>query len=453
MSFTTALAGLNAQSEKLNSAGNNIANSQTVGYKSSDVLFADVFAASRGIGVQVSDVRQNFNQGSIENTGRNLDLAIAGEGFYRLERSTGEIGYSRNGEFSVTASGDIVNAQGDKLMGYGMDAGVTEDTDDEQAFPFSNVVVGGAPQALNVPANDIPAKATTEVNALLNLDAGTVAGPGSTIEVDNGGANPLAVNYHFSNNFTAYDSLGNTVNVATYFERLPSADPDNVSSNEWQVNVVTDGTFRGSFNANFNENGGLVTTPDGFIDAFSDPVNGVDTTVALTPSIDPAAANGQSVNIAGIPGGDVAVPLDIEFLFNGTTQYAADSLQKELNQDGFTSGALAGINVTEDGQILRNFTNGETRAAGQISLASFRNEEGLNPIGNNLWAATNASGVENLGAPGAGSFGQIQAEAVEASNVDLAAELVDTIVSQRAYQANSNTISTQDELLQTIINL
>ena len=124
-----------------------------------------------------------------------------------------------------------------------------------------------------------------------------------------------------------------------------------------------------------------------------------------------------------------------------------------MSQDGFTSGALAGINVTEDGQVLRSFTNGETRAAGQLSLASFRNEEGLNPIGNNLWAATNASGVENLGAPGAGSFGQIQANAVEASNVDLAGELVNTIVAQRAYQANSNTISTQDELLQTIINL
>lgn len=421
MSFTTAVAGLNAQSEKLNSAGNNIANSQTVGYKRSDVLFSDVFAASRGIGVQVSDVRQNFTQGSIESTGRNLDLAISGEGFYRLERPTGEVGYSRNGEFGITAAGDIVNAQGDRLMGYGMDRGVVADTPEQQAFPFSNVLVGGAPQALNVPVDDIPAKATTEVNALLNLDARAVSGQDlNTLELDGGD-----IDYHFSNNFTAYDSLGNAINVATYFERVGN-------SNQWDVTAVTDGVARGSFTLDFTQSGRLQTDANGVVTG----VNG-----------------GPSATIAGIPGGVDAEPLEIEFVFDGTTQFAADSLQKELSQDGFTSGALAGITVTETGVIQRNFTNGETRAAGQIALASFRNEEGLQPLGNNLWAATNTSGLENLGAPGTGRLGQIQAEAVEASNVDLASELVDTIVAQRSYQANSNTISTQDELLQTIINL
>ncbi|MGM0833630.1 flagellar hook protein FlgE [Halomonas qinghailakensis] len=423
MSFTTAVAGLNAQSEKLNSAGNNIANSQTVGYKRSDVLFADVFAASRGIGVQVSDVRQNFTQGSIESTGRNLDLAISGEGFYRLERSTGEVGYSRNGEFGITAAGDIVNAQGDRLMGYGMDRGVTEDTDDQQAFPFSNVLVGGAPQALNVPVDDIPAKATTEVDALLNLDARAVSGQDlNTLELANGDE----LDYHFSNNFTAYDSLGNTVNVSTYFERVGN-------SNQWDVTAVTNGVARGTFTLDFTQSGRLQTDADGVVTG----VNG---------------GNASAV-IAGIPGGVDAEPLNLELKFDGTTQFAADSLQKELSQDGYTSGALAGITVTDTGVIQRNFTNGETRAAGQIALASFRNEEGLQPLGNNLWAATNTSGLENLGAPGTGRLGQIQAEAVEASNVDLASELVDTIVAQRSYQANSNTISTQDELLQTIINL
>ena len=456
MSFTTAVAGLNAQSDKLNSAGNNIANSQTRGYKSSDVLFADVFAASRGIGVRVSDVRQDFTQGSIENTGRNLDLAIAGDGFYRLERPTGEVGYSRNGEFNITATGDIVNAQGDKLMGYGMDEGITEDTDDELAFPFSNVVVGGVPQPLNVPADDIPAKATTEVNALLNLDATTVPTATSTedlsaVEVYPDAATAavgdeddlIELNYHFSNNFTAYDSLGNAVNVATYFER-PEA------TNEWKLTAVTDGVIRGEVTLNFDESGRLLTD-EGAVIGIDDPAGPAGSTV-ITGDAGPGGP-GPSAIISGIPGGVDAEPLDIEFNFDGSTQFAADSLQKELNQDGFTSGALAGITVTEDGQIQRNFTNGETRAAGQIALASCRNEEGLNPIGNNLWSATNASSLENLGSPGTGSFGQIQAEAVEASNVDLASELVDTIVAQRAYQANSNTISTQDELLQTIINL
>jgi len=447
MSFTTAVAGLNAQSEKLNSAGNNIANSQTVGYKRSDVLFSDVFAASRGIGVQVSDVRQNFTQGSIESTGRNLDLAISGEGFYRLERPTGEVGYSRNGEFGITAAGDIVNAQGDRLMGYGMDRGVTADTDDQQAFPFSNVLVGGAPQALNVPVDDIPAKATTEVNALLNLDARAVSGQDlNTLEVkenDEAAEAEVDVNYHFSNNFTAYDSLGNAINVATYFERVGE------NSNQWNVVAVTDGVYRGAFTLDFTQSGRLRTNADGVVTGIGESANPAGGAV-VTPDDDTGETR---VSIAGIPGGVDAEDLTLELKFDGTTQFAADSLQKELSQDGFTSGALAGITVTETGVIQRNFTNGETRAAGQIALASFRNEEGLQPLGNNLWAATNTSGLENLGAPGTGRLGQIQAEAVEASNVDLASELVDTIVAQRSYQANSNTISTQDELLQTIINL
>ncbi|MGO2007328.1 flagellar hook protein FlgE [Vreelandella alkaliphila] len=443
MSFTTAVAGLNAQSEKLNSAGNNIANSQTVGYKSSDVLFSDVFAASRGIGVQVSGVRQNFTQGSIESTGRNLDLAISGEGFYRLERSTGEVGYSRNGEFGITATGDIVNAQGDRLMGYGMDRGVTEDTDDQQAFPFSNVLVGGDPQALNVPVDDIPAKATTEVNALLNLDATTATGEDLNSVELTAAPEGREVNFHFSNNFTAYDSLGNAINVATYFERG--------AGNQWNVTIVTadqNGATdtRGTFSLSFTESGRLQTNAQGVVTGISGGTGGAE--------VETVPATGETrVTIAGIPGGVQAELLDIQLKFDGTTQFAADSLQKELNQDGYTSGALAGITVTETGVIQRNFTNGETRAAGQIALASFRNEEGLQPLGNNLWAATNASGLANLGAPGTGRLGQIQAEAVEASNVNLASELVDTIVAQRSYQANSNTISTQDELLQTIINL
>lgn len=175
MSFTTAVSGINAQAERLNVAGNNIANSQTVGYKSSSVRFADVFAASQGIGVRVSDSRQDFTQGSIENTGRNLDLAVAGDGFYRLERPSGEVGYSRNGEFSLTSDGFIVNAQGDRLTGYGLDQNVDQEAvraGTALPFPFTDILVGGAPQALQVPADDLPARQTSEVNGIYNLIRG-----------------------------------------------------------------------------------------------------------------------------------------------------------------------------------------------------------------------------------------------------------------------------------------
>ncbi|MDQ7733144.1 flagellar hook protein FlgE [Halomonas sp. SpR1] len=421
MSFTTALSGINAQSEKLNSAGNNIANSQTVGYKSSSVRFADVFANSQGIGVKVSDTRQNFSQGSIESTNRNLDLAISGSGFYRMEQSSGEVAYSRNGEFSLAANGDIVNAQGARLMGYGLDTQITEDTAEQLAFPFSDVLVGSDPVPLNVAANDIPARATSEANILLNLDATTVQGQGlSTVELNDGTELP----YHFSNSFTAYDSLGNAINVSTYFER--GAD------NLWNATAVTNGVQRGTFTLDFTTSGRLLTDADGNVTG----VNGGDDSATIT-----------------FPGGTDAEDVSFDLMFDGSTQFADISSRREFNQNGYTSGALVGVEVLADGTVMRNFSNEQSRPAGQIVLDTFRNEEGLRPLGNNLWAATNSSGVANTGAPGSGQYGQIESGAVEASNVDLAKELVDMIVSQRAYQANSNTISTQDELLQTVINL
>ncbi|WP_311065975.1 flagellar hook protein FlgE [Halomonas sp. DWK9] len=512
MSFTTAIAGINAQAEKLNVAGNNIANSQTVGYKSSSVRFADVFAASQGIGVRVSDTRQDFTQGSIESTGRNLDLAVAGDGFYRLERPSGEVGYSRNGEFSLTADGFIVNAQGDRLTGYGLDENVDQEAvrlGESLPFPFTDIVVGGAPQVLQVPADDLPARQTSEVNGIYNLDARVRPGEELSrasfrINDDEGDVENLDVNYHFSNNYTVFDSLGNASQVTTYFEKI--------NDNTWLSTIAVNGQIQGestadnqftpqAFLLNFNSNGQLLTKSD-VVAAGVAPQQGSDfealadsavlgvTRVsndfvfqsagdgqtltrtnnalggnAVTGTGAPAgggnpfitdgaavfSANTTNITIPGVQG--ATDPFTFEFNFAGSSQFANASQQNELNQDGYTSGSLAGITVTEDGVIVRNFTNDQSRPAGQISLASFRNNEGLEPLGNNLWAATNSSGLANLGVPGTGRFGAIQAGAVEASNVELAKELVDTIVAQRAYQANSNTISTQDELLQTIINL
>ncbi|MCS2610228.1 flagellar hook protein FlgE [Halomonas dongshanensis] len=516
MSFTTAISGINAQSEKLNAAGNNIANSQTVGYKSSSVRFADVFAASRGIGVSVSDTRQDFSQGSIERTNRNLDLAIAGGGFYRLEQASGEVGYSRSGEFSLTSDGYIVNAQGDRLTGYGLDTNVDQNEVREGRalpFPFTDVLVGGAPQALRVPSDDLPAKQTSEVAGVYNFNSEAVPGEGLVtnrfrVGAAGGSQADLNLNYHFSNNYTTYDSLGNAREVTTYFEK--------VADNTWLATVAVDGQLQGSgggafdptgddtpqvFLLNFNQNGQLLTKADVIAagvaaepntsfdalansavlgvtqvsDAFTytrpnaaspfvrnSNIFDVDSggrVTATTARINEYVTNGSDVfsgseiniTIPGVQGANN--PFTYAFDFAGSSQFANASQQNELTQNGYTSGALAGISVTNEGVVMRNFTNDQSRPAGQISLASFRNEEGLEPLGNNLWAATSTSGLANLGVAGTGQYGQIQAGAVEASNVDLAKELVDMIVAQRAYQANSNTISTQDELLQTIINL
>lgn len=415
MSFSQALSGLNAAKSSLGVLGNNIANSQTVGFKGASSQFADVFANSKvGLGTRVSAVLQDFSEGNLEATNRNLDLAISGQGFYRFEQD-GEIVYSRNGQLSMTPDGFLESANGSRIMGYGLNA-------------QGQVQTGGQPQVLNVAADEMPASATTDVATTFNLDSRMVVGEDtSEVTVRNDIADPASsedFEYHYSNNFTVYDSLGNPRNITVYYEKA--------GSNTWDARVVMDGYYDAAndFSVAFNNNGTL------------------------------AAATGANV-VDGVPrigfsqaqlGGDPA-PLDFGLNIAGSTQFGNESTTSALTQDGYTSGALVGITIRNDGTIMRNYANEQSRPAGQIALAYFRNPEGLNPAGDNGWSASNASGQELLGAPGTGVLGSIESGAIETSNVDMAKQLVDMIVSQRAYQANSQTIKTQDELLQTAINL
>ncbi|UYG02108.1 flagellar hook protein FlgE [Halomonas sp. LR3S48] len=409
MSFSQALSGLNSQAQKLGAIGNNIANSQTVGFKGSNVQFSDVFANSKvGLGTRVSAVLQNFSEGNIESTNRNLDLAVAGNGFFRFMDSSGEVVYSRNGQLSMTSDGNLINAQGFRIMGYGLNAA-------------GQVQVGGQPVPLNVSAEELAASATTRVGTTINLDARKVIGDDlSTVETAGGDM----IDYHYSNNFTIYDSLGNPRNITVYYEKA--------GANQWTAKMTLDGQalMNGAnpeeFNLEFNANGQLIT-----------PANGT-----LGVTFDSATYLG---------GG----PDDLTFDLNlaGTTQFGNTSTVSSLTQNGYTSGTLVGITINDDGTIMRNYSNEESRPAGQIALASFRNPEGLTPAGDNVWRASNESGQELIGAPGTGLLGGVVSGAVETSNVDMARELVSMIVAQRAYQANSQTIKTQDELLQTAINL
>ncbi|HBM28724.1 flagellar hook protein FlgE [Halomonas sp. CnH100-B] len=405
MSFTQALSGLNAQQEKLGVVGNNIANSQTVGFKSSNVQFADVFANSRvGLGVRTSAVLQNFSQGNIESTSRNMDLAIAGEGFFRYQQPNGEIGYSRNGQLTMTSDGRLVNAQGAQIMGYPADA-------------EGNVQEGGNVVPMEIPPGDLPANATTGLDISLNLNSGQPV-IAAAFDADN------ANTYNYSTNATVFDSQGNARNLSVYFTKT--------AANEWEVNGRLSGgpADGGTYDVAL---GNLTFTQNGTLQADN-------STNALFNNNEFGAGNPLAA-------------LDIELSFEGSTQFASESTVNDTVQDGYTSGALVGITIEEDGTIMRNYSNEESRAAGQVTLVTFRNPEGLRPEGENLWAATGTSGQELLGAPGAGLRGLIQPSAIETSNVDMARELVDMIVAQRAYQANSQTISTQDELLQTIINI
>ncbi|MDR5875298.1 flagellar hook protein FlgE [Halomonas sp. CUBES01] len=432
MSFSQALSGLNAQQDKLGAVGNNIANSQTVGFKSSNVQFADVYAESRiGLGTRTSAVLQNFSQGNIESSNRNMDLAIAGEGFFRFQQPNGEVGYSRNGQLTMTAEGDLVNAQGAQIMGYPAD-------DD------GNIQGGGDVEALSVDAGDLAASATTELDVSLNLDAEeevidpTPAGADINAEAIANGLD--SSQYSYSTNGTIYDSQGNARNLTMYFTKI--------GANDWRVDARMSGGPAGAPNYAFEDVAGAdfgFTTDGRLNDAFTAFDLDLDNPTDIRDADGNAVANSEF--------GPTLTSQQIQVDFPDTTQFANSSTVNDLSQDGYTSGSLVGVTIEDDGSIMRNYSNEESRAAGQIALVSFRNPEGLSPDGDNLWTATGSSGQELVGAPGTGQRGLIEPGAVETSNVDMAGELVDMIVAQRAYQANSQTISTQDELLQTIINL
>jgi flagellar hook protein FlgE len=429
MSFSQALSGLNAQQQKLGAVGNNIANSQTVGFKSSNVQFADVYAQSRiGLGTRVSGVLQDFSQGNVESTSRNMDLAIAGEGFFRFQQPGGEVGYSRNGQLTLTPEGQLVNAQGARIMGYAANA-------DGEVQP------GGDVEAFTVETDDIAASATSELDMVLNLDAGeeAITAPTDAAEVA-AGLDPNE--YSFSTNATIYDSQGNARNLTAYFTKT--------AANTWQVDARVSGGPEGAPSYGFNDIANASNFGFQSDGRLNDGFAVFDLVMQSAGAVVDADGNTGPTNEFD---NTVLDQQTIEVDFAGTTQFANDSTVSDITQNGFTSGSLVGVVIEDDGTVVRNFSNEQSLAAGQIALVSFRNPEGLRPDGDNLWSATGSSGQELVGAPGTGQRGLIESSAIETSNVDLAGELVDMIISQRAYQANSQTISTQDELLQTIINL
>jgi flagellar hook protein FlgE len=410
MGFQSGLSGLNTSSKNLDVIGNNVANASVVGFKGSQAQFADVFANSLsgasstqvGIGSKVAAVAQQFTQGNISVTSNPLDVAINGKGFYRMDQG-GAITYSRNGQFHFDNQGFIVNDQGLQLTGYGVDA--------------NGNVLPAAPAPIQISFQDINPQTTTQFRIGLNLDS-TESPPATAL------FNPAdATSYNFSTSGNVFDSLGNSHVLTTYYVKSATV-------NQWQVYGAVDGSVA---NANIGAGAGLPVTFN------------YGTAGQLTTAMPLAASL--------VIGTGAATPLAFTLDYTGSTQYGSAPSVNTLDQDGYTSGRLAGFNVSGDGTIVGRYTNGQSRNLAQVVLADFRNPQGLNPLGNNLWEETAASGLAIIGVPGGGSLGQVQASAVEDSNVDLTAELVNMITAQRVYQANAQTIKTQDAILQTIVNL
>ncbi|MEG0938059.1 MAG: flagellar hook protein FlgE [Comamonas sp.] len=416
MGFQQGLSGLNAASKNLDVIGHNIANSNTTGFKSSRADFAEMVASaigsasgqSSGIGVNVAAVSQQFRQGSITSTGNSLDIAINGNGFFVVKQADGSTAYTRAGNFGLDKEGNLKTVDNDNVMGYMVD-------------PATGKIQSGAtPVPLSFPTGQpIPAKQTSKVNVELNLDSRATLAAGDATATPPIAATPRAT---YGTSLNVYDTQGTAIPVNLYFEK-------DATGNTWNIYNSLDATASPIGQATFDASGKLTGVTPG-------------TGTSLNLSI-----NGGTANPNGLPA------FNVEMDFGGLTQFGTKFAVSSLKQDGYTSGALTGINVGRDGSIVAAYSNGVTRTEGQIALAAFTNTQGLGSIGNNKWVQTADSGPALNGSAQTGTFGSLQAGALEESNVDLTAELVNMMTAQRSYQANAQTIKTQDQVFSTLVNL
>ncbi|WP_318463573.1 flagellar hook protein FlgE [Photobacterium leiognathi] len=396
MSFDIALSGLDATNVQLNTISNNIANVSTSGFKESRTEFSAVYNGMQAGGVEVAAISQNFDKtGSITGTGRPLDLAISGSGFFVTKDHTGQTLYTRSGVFGSDKDNNIVSNNGAKLQGYTVDA--------------NNNLQAGAVGNLKITTASLPAKATDELAFVANLDARS--------SVIDPAINPFDSNStdSFNSSYTSkvYDSLGNPHTVTQYFTKT--------NANEWQVNVVVDGAATPSQTQN------VVFNTDGTLQSPTAP---------FAVNFNPAGADAANINI------DIA----------GTTQFGADFGVSTNAPNGYTSGELAGVRVEDNGMVFATYTNGQSQLQGQVMLADFANPQGLVKTNGTSWIQSFSSGAPVNGAPSTGTLGGLVAGALEGSNVDLTSELVSLMTAQRNYQANAKTISTSDKLTQSLFN-
>jgi flagellar hook protein FlgE len=442
MSFQTGLSGLNVASQTLDVIGNNIANANTVGMKESRAEFADLIASaigaggastSAGIGVSTAAVSQQFTQGTISITGNNLDLAINGGGFFQVTRTDGTVAYTRDGQFKLDKDGNIVTNTGANVMGFPTDV--------------NGVPTGTTPQKLSIPTGaPIAAKATTSITASFNLDSRVAIAATAT---------PPTPRSTYGTSVTTYDSQGNAIPESLYFTKIdPTTSPVTTgptppatATDQWAVYDTLSTTDASGNTINpigymaFNSAGGL----QGAYDAngtLQGTYNG--TTTGLTGKLPLTITNPNTT------AGNITPTVDL----SAVTEYGTSFAVSNLAQDGYTAGNFTSLNIDSTGVITTNYSNGQTlKTGGMVALGSFRNDQGLQPTGAGEYLETFKSGSVVLGDPSVGQFGALQSGAVEESNVDLTSELVNMMTAQRNYQANAQTIKTEDQIMSTLVNL
>lgn len=422
MAFSQAVSGLNAAATNLDLIGNNIANSATYGFKSSTASFADMFAGSKvGLGVKVAGVTQDFNDGTTTNTGRGLDVAISQNGFFRLVDTNGSVYYSRNGQFTLDENRNLVNMQGLQVTGF--PASGTPPT----------IQSGANPTGINIPTTLMSAQITTTATMPVNLNSSSKTPTVATFDPTN------ADSYNLKGPITVYDSQGNAHNMNVFY--VKSATNNNTWDVYTQDSSVTGSTATKAAQMIFNQNGSLQGV---YNYTFNTTTGNYD--LSTTANTNPAITV-----TSGTLNGATAATFSLSFL--NSMQQNTTSTVVSTSQNGYKPGSMVSYTINDDGTVVGSYSNEQKQVLGQIVLANFANNEGLKSEGDNVWSATNASGVALLGTAGTGNFGSLTNGALEASNVDLSKELVNMIVAQRNYQSNAQTIKTQDQILNTLVNL
>ncbi|MFA5664309.1 flagellar hook protein FlgE [Castellaniella sp.] len=401
MSFGQSLSGLNAAAKNLDVIGNNIANSATVGYKSGSITFSDMYSSSMiGLGVNVSGISQDFRSGTLSSTGNQLDMAIDGDkGLFVLQNNEGALMYSRNGQFFPDSLNRVVNAQGQQLMGYA---------------PGGTNLVG-----LQIPEVNLAPQASTTLDNRVNLDASVPAIPAAVaFDADDSSTYSNVVPV------TVYDSLGNKHRLMQYYTKREAAG----GMAQWEVNFTLDGQ-----------------APDGG----TGMLLSFDSAGALNPATPSTATiSFVGLEVNGAPVDDLAILVD----YGESTQYSSGFTQG-FRVDGYASGEFSSISIATNGEMTAHYTNGQKSVIGNVVLADFNNVLGLQSVGGNAWVESGASGQPIFGIPGSNGLGAIMGQMVEESNVDISKSLVDMIMAQRTYQANAQSIKTQDQMMQTLITM
>lgn len=391
MSFDIALSGIQAINEQLDTVSNNIANAATFGFKSGRANFSSVYAGTRANGVEVGSITQNIGQnGSTTTTGRALDAAINGSGFFVARDPQGGLTYSRVGIFSTDTQGYLIDSSGKKVQGYGKTTTGTL----------------GAMGDLQVPTGQIPAVATSGIDYIGNMSADWQV-PTASFDPTKSGT------YNMVTQSIAFDSLGTQHTVSQYFVKKGASTVD---------------VYYGI------DNGAVASTPG----------------TTLTFGTDGQLASGGSASVS-IPAAGGAAASTVGIDYTGTTLYAGDATTTTNSHDGYASGAFVGVSLAADGSLVAKYTNDQSQVVGTVALATFANQGALTAISDTSWTANAESGSALYNAPGVGLSGKLATGALEGSNVDITSELVGLMTSQRNYQANSKVLTTESQMMQALM--